>query len=217
MNTARRQTHVLANRRLAPGTCELEIERGDFQFRAGEELILHGAQPEDDRTYSIASGEEDPTLKLLVRIIPAGRVSPRLAALRQGDTIAFTGPTGSFVLRDEHRPLVFIATGTGIAPLLSFLRTKPQLRPTVLHGVRDPAELYARAAVEPRCAAYLPCVSRDPQRPRRVTDVLPHLALNPQADYYLCGGHPMIRDARALLLARGIPAERIRAEAYFYW
>ncbi|HMP77301.1 MAG TPA: FAD-binding oxidoreductase [Kiritimatiellia bacterium] len=218
MNIVRRHARVLANRPLAPGTHELEFERGDFLFRAGEEIIVHALHADQDRTYSLASGESDPTLKLLIREIPDGAVSPQLVRLPAGAVLDYSGPTGSFVLRDRTRPIWFIATGTGIAPLLSFLRSDPRLRPVVLHGVQRATERYAMAEILGRAEAYHPCLSRDPDHPaRRVTDALAELPLSPHADYYLCGGQPMIREARELLLARGIDAARILAEPYYYW
>jgi ferredoxin--NADP+ reductase/benzoate/toluate 1,2-dioxygenase reductase subunit len=218
MNARRHASTVLANHTLAPGAHELVLARDGFRFRAGEELILHGDCSDDDRTYSLASGEDEPELRLLIRVIPGGRISPRLAALRPGQPVSFSGPTGSFTLRDPARPLVFIATGTGLAPLLSFIRTHPSLRPVLLHGVRHEEDLYHRAELEPRCAAYLPCVSCPAKgAARRVTDALDALPLAPDTDVYLCGGQPMIRDVRARLLRAGVPADRIRAEPYFFW
>jgi ferredoxin/flavodoxin---NADP+ reductase len=218
MKTGRFQASVIRNTPLAPGTHELEFERGEFRFRAGEEIIVHGPRADQDRTYSLASGESEPTLKLLIREIPDGAVSPQLARLPAGAVLDYSGPTGSFVLRDPARPLWFIATGTGIAPLLSYLRSEPGLRPVVLHGVQRAAERYAMAEILERAEAYHSCLSRDPEHPvRRVTDALAELALPPHADYYLCGGQPMIRDARAILLSRGIDAARILAEPYFFW
>jgi ferredoxin-NADP reductase len=217
MNPRRHQARVLANIALAPGTHELTLERGDFQFRAGEEIVVHGDAHDEDRTYSIASGENEPVLKLLIREIPEGRVSPRLVRAKTGDLLAFSGPTGSFLLRDVARPACLIATGTGLAPFVSMLRTYLAWRPILAHGVRFERELYYRAECEARCAAYIPCVSREGAHPRRVTNALADLALDIGADIYLCGGNPMIRAARALLIARGHPAERIFAEPYFFW
>lgn len=220
MNPAPAHHHVrvLANRRVCEGTIELEIERGAFRFVAGQEIILHGEVAEEDRTYSIASGEHDATMKLLVRIIPDGAVSTRLARMRPRDSVRFSGPTGSFTLRDPATPCWFIATGTGIAPLVSFIRTQPALRPVVLHGVRHESELYARALIESSSERYEPCISRPGAGAgRRVTDALRTMTPDPAAHYYLCGGNPMIREVRALLLAGGVAADRIFGEAYYFW
>jgi len=216
MNPRHHQARLLENRLLAPGAHELVFTRGDFRFRAGEEIQLHGREPADDRTYSLAGGEQEPVLRIIFRVIPAGAVTPRLAALEPGAGLAFTGPFGSFTLRDPTRPLWFIATGTGLAPLLSFVRTRADLRPTVLHGVRAEAELYARSELEKRCAAYHPCVSQG-STPRHVTDVLPLLAWPDDAHFYLCGRNDMITAVQHHLRARGVTADRIFHEPYFFW
>lgn len=213
----RHRSRVLANLELAPGTHELELARGGFLFRAGDEIVIHGRTQPEDRTYSLVSGEEDRSLKLLIRVIPDGVTSPRLAAHAPGDTVEFTGPTGSFHLRAPDRPFWFIASGTGIAPLISFLRTNSTLRPTVLHGVRTTAELYYRAELESRAALYCPCVTREGAQRQRVTDALKTMTPPPEADFYLCGGQPMIHDIRAILLAKDVPPDRIFTEPYFFW
>ena len=217
MNPARHRARIRENRVLAPGSHELVFERGAFAFRAGEEIQVHGRDPAEDRTYSLAGGEAEEVLRILFRVIPEGLVTPRLAALDAGDELVFTGPFGNFTLREQDRPLWFVATGTGIAPLLSFMRTHAHLRPTVLHGVRTEAELYARAEIEPRCAAYHPCVSQGASLRRRVTDVLQLLAWPHDAHFYLCGRNDMITAVQQHLRARGVPADRIFHEPYFFW
>ena len=163
-------------------------------------------RPEDGEVGTEAvAGEAEEALKDIYR------------RLRPGDPIAFSGPTGSFTLRDLDAPLVFVATGTGLAPFRSIVRSRPAIRPTLLHGVRTAAELYFREELESRCAQYRPCVSRDAARPCRVTDALAEMDLDPRAEVYLCGGQPMIRDARADLLRRGVPPERILTEIYYFW
>lgn len=218
MNAPRHGSRVIENRTLAPGSHELVLERpASFAFRAGEEIQVHGAEPADDRTYSLAGGEREGVLRIIFRVIPDGLVTPRLARMKAGDPIDFTGPFGSFTLRDAERPLWFVATGTGIAPLLSFLRTHAPLRPTVLHGVRTEAELYGRDEIEPRCAAYHPCVTRGAGPAMRVTDLLPRLHPPPDVQVYLCGRNEMIQHAQAALRAHGLPADQIFHEPYFFW
>ncbi|MCZ7591489.1 MAG: FAD-dependent oxidoreductase [Kiritimatiellae bacterium] len=217
ISALRYRSSVLQNQTIAPGAFELEMTRGGFLYRPGDEIVIHGRSQPEDRTYSVVSGENDPTIKLLIRIIPEGITSPLLALLKPKDTVEFTGPTGSFQLREPDRPLWFIATGTGIAPLLSFLRTHPNMRPTVLHGVRTGEELYYRDEVEQRSAAYYPCLSREGEHPQRVTDALKELAPPADADIYLCGGQPMINSVRTILLEKNIASDRIITEPYFFW
>ncbi|MBW7907903.1 MAG: hypothetical protein H3C50_03150 [Kiritimatiellae bacterium] len=217
LTVLRRRSAVIANRPMALGAFELELSRAHLDFKAGAEIVIHGQEQYEDRIYSLANGERDPTLRLLIRLIPGGVTTPRLAKLVPGDAVEFTGPTGSFLLRDDDRPIWFIATGTGIAPLRSFVRTAPHLRPVVLHGVRQAEELYYRDELEPHCSAYYPCVSRDPKSPQRVTTRLQSLRIPTEATFYLCGSQPMIHDATKILAAHNIPADQIVSEPYFFW
>ena len=215
-----RHARVLENRVLAPGSHELILERGDISFRAGEEIEVQGPDPTGRRTYSLSGGEREAALRILFRVIPDGVLSPRLARLGPGDNVDFTGPFGSFILHAPPRPLCFVATGTGIAPLLSYIRTHPDARPTVLHGVRRESDLYARAEVESHGARYLPCVSGERcarAHNGRVTDLLHGLDLPADTGIYLCGSNAMIRDARELLRQRGWPTQLISAEPYYFW
>lgn len=215
----RRSAAIIDRIEHCPGSIELRFERHGVAFKAGEEIQVHGEDHTQDRVYSLLHGENDPFLSILFRVVPDGLMSPRLAALKTGDILHFTGPFGSFVLRDPARPAWFIATGTGIAPCLSFLRSHPSLDLTVLHGARLASELYERDLLQASCRAYHPCVSRETGTDfhGRVTDLLPTLTLNDRADYYLCGANAMITDVRKQLLSRGIPDSSIFTEAYYFW
>jgi ferredoxin--NADP+ reductase len=217
-NPSRLRSRVLANQPVSPTAFELVLERNGLPFQAGHEILLHGRDHTEDRQYSIASGESEDSIRLLIRLIPEGIVSPRLAQLREGEEVEFTGPFGSFLIRDFLAPLVFIATGTGIAPALGFIRSHSELDLTVLHGVREPADLFFHAEFDPK--KFHACVSRSPGPGHfagRVTARLPELILPEEAHYYLCGANDMILEIRRMLKARGVPDARIFAEAYYFW
>jgi len=74
--------------------------------------------------YCLLSDPADaPHFELLVRAVPDGPLSLYLAELQVGDDVVFRGPTGrSMVPRFDDRELVLLATGTGVAPLLSLAR-----------------------------------------------------------------------------------------------
>lgn len=78
------------------------------------------------RPYSTASGiDETDALEFLVRLVADGALTPRLWSLRAGDRVRLGRPKGLFTAdgTDQRRP-VFIATGTGIAPLRSMLEAR---------------------------------------------------------------------------------------------
>lgn len=125
------------------------------------------------RAYSIASSPlARDHLELFVNLIPSGELTPRLFALQPGDRL-WLGPklTGMFTLRDVSRDkhLALVATGTGLAPYMSMLRTELERRDrrrfAVLHGARHSwdlgysAELHTMARLCPTFT-YLPAVSR---------------------------------------------------------
>lgn len=207
---------VLENRALAPTAFQLTLERGDFQFAAGQLIHVHGENPLDDRSYTVCSGERDRFIQILYRLIPQGQLTPRLAALQPGDPIEFTGPLGEFTVRDPARPIVFIATGTGIAPCRAYARTNPRLRITLVHGVRRGEDLFYHD--EFIGTDYHPCVSGEAGFGfhGRVTDFCRSRTFPDDAHYYLCGANEMFYDMRDVLGRRGIGPDRIFTEAYYY-
>jgi ferredoxin-NADP reductase len=213
---ARTTARVVALRPLSPTGYELTLERGGLAFRAGQLLTVHGPTLEDDRNYTICSGEHDAHLQILFREIPAGRMTPRLAALRTGDAIEISAPLGEFTVRDPERPLWFIATGTGVAPCRAYLRSQAARSITLVHGVRQAADLFY--ASEFAALPYHPCVSGEPSAHfhGRVTAFCAGIDLPAAADYYLCGANEMFYEMRDLLAARGVPRDRIFTEAYYY-
>jgi len=130
------------------------------------------------RAYSIASSSlAKDHLELFVNIVRSGELTPRLFALSPGDKL-WLGPklTGMFTLREVPREanIVMIATGTGLAPYMSMLRTELDAggprRFAVLHGARHSwdlaysSELYTMQRLRPGFA-YLPTVSRPDGEP----------------------------------------------------
>ncbi len=217
-NPSRFTSPVLDQRELAAGLFELTFDRPAFSFRTGDEIQIYGSEPGQDRPYTIASGEKDPYLQILYRLIPDGALTPQLAGLREGDPISFTGPFGNFHLRDPGRPAVFVATGTGIAPAVSFARTYPDLELYLLHGVRLRQDLCFAECFAP--ARYHPCISRETVPGLfhgRVTDRFPALSFPDDADFFLCGANDMIVAMTAFLKERGIADARISGEAYYWW
>lgn len=194
----------------------LRLERPSWSWKAGQLVSLGGTNPLDQRDYSIASGEQDETLDVLYRLIPHGVVTPHLLRLKKGDRIPVQGPYGRFVVKDSTRPLVFCATGTGIAPCRSFIRSYPDLNVTLLHGVRYPADLYFREEMEN--LTYMPFCSREAFRGKtgRLTEHLRKIELPENAVYYLCGANEMIYEAEEILKSRGVNPIDLSHEPYYY-
>jgi len=206
------QTTVLANEQISPTAWVLRLARRELSFRAGELISLFGEDRLDQRDYTVASGEADLELEVLYREVPHGALTPQLVTWEVGRTVELVGPYGTFVVREPTRPLVFIATGTGIAPARSYMRSYPSLQLSVLHGVRAAEDLFYREAFEAG-SSYSPCVS---SAGLRVTDLVPDADFPAEADYYLCGANEMIYEVTDQLQARGVDTARIFTEPYYY-
>ncbi|MBU3581682.1 CDP-6-deoxy-delta-3,4-glucoseen reductase [Polynucleobacter sp. AP-Capit-er-40B-B4] len=123
-----------------------------FQFLAGQylEFLLKDGQR---RAYSIANApEQEGPLELHIRHLPGGLFTDFVfgaitPALKEKDILRFEGPLGSFFLReDSKKPIIFVAAGTGFAPIKSIIeqmQAKKIQRPMHLYwGGRRPGDLY---------------------------------------------------------------------------
>jgi ferredoxin-NADP reductase len=112
-----------------PRTTTITLEAPDWPgHRAGQHVDVR-LTAEDGyqalRSYSIASGPEDPQLAITVEQIDDGEVSPYLVGeLRAGDQLELRGPVGGYFLWDRSAggPLLLVAGGSGIVPLRAMLR-----------------------------------------------------------------------------------------------
>ncbi len=94
------------------------------------------------RSYSIVESSEN-SFKLCIKIVPDGRGGRVLSRLSVGDQVMASPAVGGFVLRDTPLPKVFIATGTGLAPMIAMLSATPNTVPkTVIFGVRREEDLF---------------------------------------------------------------------------
>ena len=207
---------LLEHRPVGRDAFHLKLQRPDWTWKAGQLVSLGGKQPNDQRDYTIASGENDETLDVIYRLIPHGILTPYLREKKVGDTVEVQGPYGRFVLRDPSRPIWFCATGTGIAPCRAFLRSNPGLNLTLLHGVRFPEDLYFQE--EFADITYLPFCSRGPHDgvTGRLTDALKTMAPPADVHVYLCGANEMIYEAGEILAGLGVPFPSIFQEPYYY-
>jgi ferredoxin--NADP+ reductase/benzoate/toluate 1,2-dioxygenase reductase subunit len=112
------------------------------------------------------------------------------------------------------RKLVFIASGTGIAPFHSFVRSYPGIDYTLIHGVRYKNEAYERDDYDP--TRYILCTSKNNGGHKgRVTRFLPGYPVERNMLFYLCGNNSMIYEVYHILRDKGIPDENIISEVYF--
>lgn len=231
---------VVAAERLLPDILHLSLARPDaFAYRAGEfiavqlpqsfieahrhlpALAAHPAGRPLLRQYSLASGPHEEHLRMLVRTLPDGAGSTYLSSLAVGDSLTGVAPLGAFVDSGSARKRVYVATGTGLAPMPALWhagRAAGASAATLLWGLRGAHELFwaeeLREAFGPGNVHL--CYSQTPAEGAyhgRVTALLPQ-HIDTEAEYYMCGSGAMIVDVRAQLQAAGVPREQVFFEKF---
>jgi ferredoxin-NADP reductase len=183
------------------------------------------------RSYSIASAPESDDVELTVERIDDGEVSPYLVdELRPGDVFEVRGPIGGHFTwsADEGGPLLLIAGGSGLAPLMAMLRHRAAraaaVQVHVLVSARSARDLlYADelAALEPREGLRVAHTYTREAPPgwtgwtgridaAMIADVTP----GADARSFVCGPTPFVEHANDLLVAGGHDPSTIRAERF---
>jgi ferredoxin/flavodoxin---NADP+ reductase len=145
-------------------------------------------------------------------------ITPVLKGLKAGDSLVVEEPVGYFTLNEkakDDKKYVFIATGTGISPFHSIIKSNPNINYTLLHGVRTAQEGYESNEYDND--KYILCSSRDKSGDYigRITNYLQEIKIDKESEVYLCGNCNMIHDAYDILENQGVANEHIHAEVYF--
>ena len=174
------------------------------------------------RPYSLASSPEEDDLEICLNLVPGGLASPYLLGLPVGAEVRFTGPWGTFVLdRAPETEAVFIADGTGIAPIRPMLRralaTATRHRLRLLYGAESRERLLYRTELEVMVRQH--ASFRFEHVPSaRLRDEVARRWVDGDADrgrrFFICGVGAIVPALRGLL--RGAGYDR-RAVQYEKW
>ena len=219
---------------IASNAVRLKVELADgewMEFLSGQYMQIEVPECGVVRSYSPSSvGAAVPTLEFLIRILPDGAMSNFLSKpLAPDQMLKLTGPYGSFFLREEKKraPHIFIAGGTGLAPILSMidaLRTMGGRKPPMLlsFGCATPDALFCLDDIALR-KQWLPtleariCVDRDPQEGMHHGNPVSALRagdVKPDTVAYLCGPQVMIDAACRRLIELGADPANIYSEQF---
>jgi ferredoxin-NADP reductase len=186
------------------------------------------------RSYSIASAPEDERLALTVEGLPDGEVSSYLVGeLRTGDKLELRGPVGGYFVwaADTGSPLLAVAGGSGVVPLMSMLRHRSasgaEVGARLVYSSRSWEDVIYRDELERLAAAshgpeVVHTLTRS-QPPgwagytRRVdAQMLEETAwpasTNPSA--FVCGPTPFVESVAAALVLLGYPATSVKTERF---
>jgi p-cymene monooxygenase electron transfer component len=205
-----------------------------LDFRPGQAVLLGAAGQELRVPYSVASAPEETArtglIEFLMKVDAAGDPGPHLRGLARGLRIEAVGPFGSFVFpaKPVERRFLFIAGGTGIAPLRSMLwhallsRVPGEF--AVSYSARTPRDFaygpeLRRLAREGRIRLELTATREAPPRWRGERGRVGHprlapLLTDPATLCFICGPPSMLVEVPPILTALGVASSRIRMETW---
>lgn len=187
----------------------------------GQELFL---------PYSLASAydpEHPGRFELAVAVHAGAEV---MDTLEPGDVLEIEGPQGAFTWQSQPRPAaLLIGVGTGIAPLRALVeeeltRAASSTRVLLLAGHRAPEDVlfaddFAKLAREHARFHFIPTLTLagegwSGKRGRVQAQLIEAVSALGSCDAYVCGRLDMVNDVVAMLVAHGLPSERVRSEGY---
>lgn len=233
-NIRRFSGRVAHKKPLTGDIVELRIELDDEQaiaFKAGQYIQLasrpYRGRDAVMRAYSISSPpSETRAVETVIRLVPDGICTTWVFdLLQQGDPVSFSGPYGDFRLSATDRPCLFIAGGSGMAPIWSMLRDMRESgnrRPvTYFFGALTRSDLFyldqlRRLERDADWFRFVPALSNEPpDSPWRgerglITDVIARHQPDARGhEAYLCGSPGMIDAAVRVLTAGGMPEDQV--------
>lgn len=226
---AKHSAQLVGLRRAAPSVAllTLELDRPeDLVFHSGQYVRLAAPGGGEARAYSIASTPADlPLIELMIRLVPDGKTSRWLQdTAKVGDRLKLQAPLGAFALDDRATRHVFIAGGTGLAPVLSMIRSLRGRGQQALlcFGCTRRQELFYEqelatlAASMPELELRIAVMEGAAGEVRTGTAVslLQPKDFDANTVAYLCGPPPMVNAARQALLGHGLAPSKIRAERF---
>ena len=210
-------------------TFTIDLDSRDaLTFLPGQYANVTVPGTDQTRSFSFSSSPLSDGVGFFIRDTKYGALPSYLREhAKVGDAIQFTGPLGSFYLRDIKRPVIFLAGGTGLAPFLSMLEMLAEkgieYPITLVYGVTTDEDLVLVDALE-RLAGRMPnftftcCVAADDSSyPNKgfVTRYFGAEQLNGgDVDVYVCGPPAMVEAVRSHIAAQGLIARSLYYEKF---
>lgn len=210
---------------------EPEAGTAPISFIPGQYVHMSVPGTSEHRSYSFANASfEAARYVFYVKVLEQGAMSDYLSQrAAPGDQMTITGPFGRFYLRPVERPVVMVAGGTGLAPMLSMLDTMAANNETdypvrLLYGANAEDELFAFDQLSGYASQNVELTTEmcvvEPGADWKggtghVTGLLrPEILNGGDCEIYLCGPPPMIDAAESWLAEHGVPANRVHAEKF---
>jgi len=201
-----------------------------IEFLPGQYVRLQVPGMPEPRSYSMANRSGATVLDFYIRLVKGGKFSTWLTdEAKAGAAIEVSAPRGSFFLRENERPRMMVAGGSGLAPMLAMLQYLAQgserdknIPTTLLIGARSGNHLFAMQELQ-SLKAQLPSlnihIATETATPAGAhtgypTELIGTQPLPPATQIYVCGPPPMVDGARAAALKAGARKSDVLCERF---
>lgn len=198
----------------------------DFKFLEGQYLVVlwNGVR----RSYSIASTSLDKEVTLLIKKVEQGLMSDYwFNHAKLNDLLRIEGPKGTFFLRNKERSIIMLATGTGIAPIMSILHKLDQDKNYQQHqriipfwGNRFADNFIWQPEFKNITVNLEKVVSKPDSKWPGKTGYIQNIALEMlgnkvmDCDVYACGSNEMIKSAKEQFMHAGLSERQFYSDAF---
>jgi len=202
----------------------LRVERNNIKFNPGQFFSIGVPGFPINREYSVGSGIDENYLDFLIREINDGVLSTKLKNLKKDDQIKILGPYGEFYLKEfnTNKKYNFFASGSGLAPFISIIRSFKNLNYNIFHGVR----LFEDVYTENELKNYNVFISKYDNKEKhstiktyngRITSNFGVIKnyINSNDLFFICGNSLMINDVYDYLEKNNIKNSNIYSELFF--
>lgn len=238
-------THLVEKKLLVSDIMHLRFELinpTEIQFTAGQYVLVHIPKDETHvlRHFSIVQpSTESSYVDIVAKIIPRGAASMYFSKIEPHEDVILQGPIGLFTFSESPRNKIFLATGTGIAPIMSMFESgimNHESRSTLFWGLRNYKSVYFLKELKALKEKFSNfdfhiCLSQEqdfsiiPEEDRkyflsgRVNKGLEEIILSHDSsleshDFYVCGGRVAVESIRQYLYDKGAPKEQVFFEKF---
>ncbi len=188
----------LKKRALTENVFEFLFSFSDLSFTPGQFVALQMKDKQGvfARCYSITDYENG-VLTLCIKLISDGRGSTVLAHLKPKTSVLISSAKGKFLLQTTQNKKIFIATGTGIAPMITMIKHAPTIAKILVLGFGNESDILYTEELKNFPKLKTEIVLSQPSEKWKgkkgyVTDVLKTMNITPDTEIYICGNPKMI-------------------------
>lgn len=198
----------------------------DFQFLEGQYIDVIGPNGVQ-RSYSVASTSANKEIALLIKKVEGGVLSEYwFEVAKENDLVRIEGPKGTFFVRDVNKPLLFLGTGTGIAPIISMLKRLNEDKSFVqkfpiyvFWGNRHVEDFVWKPVLKKLNVEFYQVLSRSDEVWDKSVGYVQDVALGTvpsikEFHVYACGSNQMIQNARELFCGAGLLEKNFFSDAF---